>query len=199
MQPLGFGKAPLVCSLLLAAAAVAAQDTLKLPARFTAFAVSTGGPRTSDVASQVEIVIERWSTAAESERLTEVLTTKGPDAALETLRELKPVGRISTPGNLAYDLHYAHQEPQPDGGRRIFLATDRPISYWEAVNQPRVSNYPFTFIELQMNATGEGEGKLALATKIERSANGRHLQLVSYASQPIQLNDVTLQRSGAAR
>ena len=94
--------------------------------------------------------------AAESERVAEVLTTKGADAALETLRSMKPVGRISTPGNLAYNLHYAYQEPMPDGGRRIFLATDRPISFWEAVNQPRVSNYPFTFIELQMNGKGQG-------------------------------------------
>lgn len=53
------------------------------------------------------------------------------------------------------------------GGRRIFLATDRPISYREAVNQPRVVNYPFTFIEptfieLEMNGEGEGEGESRL-------------------------------------
>lgn len=114
--------------------------------------------------------------------------------ALETLREMKPVGRITVPGNLDYDLHYAHEVPLPDGGRRIFLATDRPIAYWEVVNQTRTMNYPFTFIELQMNSKGEGEGKLALATKIEPSSDRTHLQLVGYATQPIQLNDVTLQK-----
>ena len=44
-------------------------------------------------------------------------------------------------------------------------ATDRPISYWETVNRPRVSDYPFTFIELRLNKDGDGVGKLAIAAK----------------------------------
>jgi len=48
---------------------IVALLALSMPASFTAFAVSTGGIRTSAVASQVEITIERWSTAAESNRL----------------------------------------------------------------------------------------------------------------------------------
>lgn len=30
---------------------------------------------------------------------------KGAEALLDTLRDMKPVGTISTPGDLAYDLH----------------------------------------------------------------------------------------------
>jgi hypothetical protein len=82
--------------------------------------------------------------------------------------------------------------PTDDGGRRIFLATDRPISAWEARNQPLSFEYPFTYIELRMNAQGQGEGKLALATKIDISASGRVIELVNYTSQPVQLNHVRL-------
>jgi hypothetical protein len=171
-----------------------AQQGLELPAKFTAFAVSTGGPRTDSVATNVDITVNRWSTAAETQRLVDVLKEKGPEALLEALRDMKSVGTINTPGNLAYDLRYAHQEPMPEGGRRIFLATDRPISYWEAVNQPRVSNYPFTFIEMRINPQGEGEGKLALATKVDVSTDGQRIELVNYSNQPIQLNQVRLLR-----
>ena len=169
-----------------------AQSRNALPERFTAAAVSTGGPRSSSVATQVEIRIDRWSTAEEAQRLTTVLKNKGPEALLETLRDLKPVGSINTPGNLAYDLHYAYQEDTGDG-RRIFLATDRPITYWQAVNRPRIVNYPFTFIELRMNGKGEGEGKLALATQINVTDDGKAIELVSYRTQPIDLNEVKRQ------
>ena len=56
--------------------------------------------------------------------------------------------------------------PGEDGGRRIVLVTDRPISFWEAANQPRSIDYPFTLIELRLNRDGEGEGKMSIATKI---------------------------------
>ncbi len=168
----------------------AAQPAPTLPERFTALAVSLGGPRTEGGATQIEMTINQWSTPEQTKRLMGVMKDKGAEALLDTLREMKPVGTISTPGNLAYDLHYAHQEPAADGGRRIFLATDRPITYWQAVNQPRVVNYPFTFIELRMNGKGEGEGKLALATKINVSDEGKTIELVSYRTQPIQLNQV---------
>ncbi len=185
----------LIASIVLLTAVPAtprAQQTLELPARLTAFAVSTGGPRSDSVATNVEITINRWSTPAETQRVIGVLKQKGAEALLEALRDMKPVGTIRTPRNLAYDLHYAHQEPTSDGGRRIFLATNRPISYWEAVNQPRITNYPFTFIELRMNGKGEGEGKLALATRIDVSNDGKLIELVNYRTQPVQLNQVRL-------
>jgi hypothetical protein len=174
----------------IAAATVAAQASLTLPAHFTAFATSTGGLVTNPVATQVDITIERWSTSAESQRLLKVLKEKGPEALLDALRDVKAVGTIRTPGNLAYDLHFAQHEPGEDGGHRIFLATDRPVSFWEAVNRPRTIDYPFTFIELRVNSRGEGEGKLALATKIDISRNGKTIELVNYEAQPINLNQV---------
>ena len=180
-----------VCALLMVCSVPAiTQKGDMLPERLTAVAMSTGGPRSDVVATRVDITINRWSTADEHQRLMHVLNEKGPEALLETLREMKPVGTINTPGDLAYDLHYAHQAPLGDGERRIFLATDRPITYWQAVNQPRIVNYPFTFIELRVNGRGEGEGKLALATRIDKSDDGKMIELVSYRAQPINLNEV---------
>ena len=185
----------LLLAMLFAATATAtafAQSSSQqpLPARYTAFAVSTGDAVSNPVASQVEITIDRWSSGAESARLMTILKEKGADALLEALQDLKPVGSIKTPGNLAYDLRYALVQRGEDGGDRIFLATDRPISYWEAVNRPRTVDYPFTFIELRVNKDGDGEGKLALATKVTASRDGSTLELENYQSQPIQLNQL---------
>ena len=181
----------LACLLSVFATTAAAQVNHDLPQHFTAFAVSTGGLRTQSVATQVEVTISRWSTDTQAQRLISLLKTKGSDSLLDALRDQPSAGTIRTPGNLAYDLRFAHQEPGEDGGRRIFLATDRPISFWEAVNRPRSIDYPFTFIELRMK-DGTGEGKLNLATRIDVSRDGRTIELVNYATQPIQLNEVRL-------
>lgn len=162
----------------------------ELPMTLTAFAVSTGGPRTPPVASPVDITINRWSTSSETERLMTVLKEKGPEHLLDALQDARSVGTIRTPGNLAYDLRFASSEPGDDGGTRIFLATDRPVSYWEAVNRPRLSDYPFTFIELRLDGDGGGVGKLSLATKVIVSKDGKSVELENYDAQPIALNEV---------
>lgn len=177
-----------VAALAASASFAAPQDASdRLPEKFRAFAVSLGGPRTTAGTAQVDITIDRWSSDAERERLIKALKN-GQNELLQTLRDLEPVGSIRTATSLAYDLHYSNQTPGEEGGRRIFLATDRPIGFWEAVNRPRSINYPFTFIELRMNGEGQGEGKLSLATKV--IASGPIVQLENWAAQPVQLNQV---------
>jgi hypothetical protein len=154
---------------------------------FTAFAVNTSNVGRAG-ATSIDIVIERWTGDPERDRLLAVFKKGGPDALLNALRDTKRVGSIRTPDSLAYDLHYARQMPGEDGGRRIVIATDRPIGFWEAANRPRTSEYPFTLIELQLDDKGEGVGKLSVATKI--TLNGNVLTLENFANQPVMLNNV---------
>jgi hypothetical protein len=107
---------------------------------------------------------------------------------LDALQHQKPVGTIQTPDSIGYDLRYAHQEPAEDGGRRIVIATDRPIGFWEARNQPRTIDYPFTVIQLQLDKNGEGTGTLSAATKI--TAHGNTIELENFASSPTMLTEV---------
>jgi hypothetical protein len=179
--------------LLAAAAAQPTASTQDDTSRqvFTAFAVSTGGPRTAPVAEQVQITIDGWTTSEQRKTLATALAERDADGALEELRRLPEVGFIRTPDSLGYPLRYAAQEPLPDGGRRIVLATDRPIRFWETWSSSRTLDYPFTVVELQMNANGEGEGKLALATRII-PLDGRIL-LENWSVAPVHLKQVQRQ------
>jgi hypothetical protein len=154
---------------------------------FTAVAVNISNVGRTG-ATAVDIVIERWTSDAENRRLFALFKEKGPEALLEALRDTPRVGYFRTPDSLAYDLHYARQMPGEDGGRRIVLATDRPIGFWEAASRPRSFDYPFTLIELRMDGEGRGVGKLSVATKITLS--GDVLVLENFANQPVHLNDV---------
>jgi hypothetical protein len=177
-----------VTSLLVGAAAASAQTASNSPREhFTAVAVNISTVGHAG-AGPVDIRINRWTPPAERDRLVALFKEKGADALLSALRDAQPVGTISTPGNIAYDLRYATELPGEDGGRRIILATDRPISFWEAANQPRSADYPFLLIELRLNKAGQGEGKLSVATKL--TLNDNVLVIENYANQPVMLNEV---------
>jgi hypothetical protein len=173
-------------------AAVAVAQTHGTPEKFTAFAVnldnSGGVARTG--AGVVEMVVERYSTDAERDRLLKALVEKGPEKLLDTLQSLPRIGYIRTPNSIGYDLHYARKAPLDEGGERVIIATDRYISFWEASRRPRTIDYPFTVIEMRINRDGEGEGKMSVATKITLDKESQQIELENYGTQPVMLNSV---------
>jgi hypothetical protein len=172
----------------------AASQTSGTPERFTATAINMGSPGPA-FTERVEIVVNRWATDAERDRLMKTLFDKGSDKLLDALVDLPRVGYIRTPNSLAYDLHFARRTPLPDGGERVVLATDRYITFWEAANRPRTIDYPFTVIELHIGSNGVGEGKMSLATKITGDRESGTVVLENYGTQPVLLNDVRREKS----
>ena len=176
----------LIGAALVSAIAVPTAQTLGEKERFTAIAV-VNNERASG-SGIVQIDVTRWSTAAERGSLLEVLKKNGAEKLLDALQGTRPVGIIKTPDSLGYDLHYAHQTPLPDGGRRIVIATDRPIGFWEARNRPRTIDYPFTVIQMEINKDGKGKGTLSYATKIIPA--GDTIVLENFDTQPVMLTEI---------
>ncbi len=182
------GMAALAAAVALAVSSLAAQDAPKTNKEvFTANAVNNSNIGTAGIV-RVEIGIDRWSTPGETEHLLSVFNEQGPRALLTAVQKTPKVGYIRTPGSLSYDLRYARELPQPGGGRRIVLGTDRPMGFFEATEQPRSAEYPFTVIDLQLNALNRGAGTLSYATKL--SSVGGILVVENFADQPIRLTDV---------
>ena len=177
------------CLIVAGSAKSAAQTTM--PVRLTAFAVNMsnvggGGSGT------VDIVIERWSTDAERQTLMTAFLEKGENALLSALQKTPAIGYFKVPERVGYDLHFARQTDLPEGGHRIVVATDRPIGFWEARNQPRTMDYPFTLVEMRLNKNYEGEGKLSVATKITHNKKDNVIELENYSSEPVRLNSIKL-------
>jgi hypothetical protein len=165
-------------------------QTTNVPVKFSATAVNLDWMTARTGISMVEIAINRWSTDAERDRLLNAVVEKGPDKLLDVLQAMRPVGTIRTPNSLAYDLRFAHRMPSDEGGERIVLATDRYMSFWEAANRPRSSEYPFMLIELRINRDGVGEGKLSVAAKITADRKNNAIVLENYGTQPVMLTQV---------
>ena len=105
------------------------------------------------------------------------------------LQKMPKVGYIRTPQSLAWDLRFARQNPLDEGGRQVVLATDRPIGFWEARNQPRSIDYPFTIIEIHLDKNDKGEGKILAGTKVYIDKKN-NVVLENYGQQPVRFNEI---------
>jgi len=160
------------------------------PERFTAFALNLESPRRA-MAGTVEIVVNRWSTDEERDRLLAVLLEKGPEKLLDVLQDTPRVGYIRTPNSIRYDLNFSRRTPGENGGELIEVITGRDFRFWEDINQPGSIDYSFAVIELRINRNGQGEGQMSLATKITSKA----LALEDYATQPVSLQKARRERN----
>lgn len=176
----------LLIVVLLAGLVALHSQTLGQKERFTAVAIVNNNLGSG--AGVVQIDITRWSTQSERTELLNVLKKSGAEKLLDALQDMRPVGTIKTPDSLGYDLRYANQTSLPEGGRRIVLATDRPIGFWEATRRPRTIDYPFTVIQMEIDRNGEGKGTLSYATKI--IPQGDTIVLEDFATQPIMLTQI---------
>lgn len=165
---------------------------------FTAFAVNTnpgaasrGRPRTSSLTFS----IERWSTDQERDMLTAIVKEQPDvnrlnDQLLRALQGLPRVGRIRDANTVGWDLKYARQTPMPGGGRQVMLGTDRPLPFWEPVNQPRRFDYRFTILDIRLDQESRGEGKMLAQTRLIFDPQSNTLTFEQFGLQPVALNQV---------
>jgi hypothetical protein len=155
---------------------------------FTATAVNMSGVGRPG-AGVVDIAIERWSTDAERDRLVAVLKEKGSAALMSALQKLRRVGYIRTPGRIGWDLHFA-RDIRTENGRQVVIATDRPMSFWEASRRPRSSDYDFTLIDIRFDPDGKGTGKLAVAAKVDYNDKTQTVEIENFGIEPVRLTEV---------
>lgn len=186
---------------LLAAMALTApapaRDTREAEAkdavRFQAFAVDRNAPG-GTATGPIEIVVERWTSEAERTKLRQALEN-GSDELLSALQDTKEAGYIrSATGGLGWRLQYARRHPLPDGGSRVVIATDRPMSFDERWTHPRSADYEFMVAELRMGRDGEGEGKLVPAARITFDKGENAIEIENYDNEPVQLTKVVEHR-----
>ena len=75
-------------------------------------------------------------------------------------------------------------------GERVVIATDRPIGFWEAAHQPRSIDYPFSVIEMQLGADGEGRGTMSVATRVLPDKEKKIITLENFGTSPVLLQSV---------
>ena len=185
---------PLALSLVAVLPSGAPAKDQKPVLRLTAFAVNMTGVGRGG-AGTLQIAIERWSTDAERTALVNTLVESGSDKLLDAVQKIKPrAGFIRTNTSLGWDIQYARLTEIEGGGKRIVFATDRPMTFFEARNDTRSSDYEFMLCEMRIGANGKGEGKLAVSAKISYDKDKKAVEIENYGQEPVRLTQVTIDK-----
>lgn len=118
-----------------------------------------------------------------------------PEGSLAAaIKKSATVGILWTSENVGYSIKYAYRLPQPDGGERIILATDRRVGAWSNLWKPTGSatttDYAFSIIELRVNSKGVGEGKGPIGGKVAVDAAAKTVALEDYTTLPVVFKDL---------
>jgi hypothetical protein len=173
--------------ILLSAGPTSRAQTMGDPEEFSAFAVNMGTYVVGTTANVI-ITVNRWTPVAERDELLTTLRLKGQEAFFNALKNAKRVGTLRTPESVGYELRFAFDEPGKDGGRRILIATDRPIGFNEARVRPPSIDYPLTVIDMTLSPEGKGEGTMSIAAKM--IPTGKNIVVENYDTQPVRLNRI---------
>jgi hypothetical protein len=199
-------------ALAMMVPAVIAGEEEEFRETFNAFAVNMGTIHTG-ATTTLQINITRWSTDEERQKLFTTLVEKGQKDLINALHDMEETGwvrldhrpdmagmhphrssfrRTAMPTHKTFPserLRYA-REFEVEDKRRIVLALDRPIPYWEAIGQPRTIDYPLTLIVLDVDDKGDGEGKLAVGVKLSFDEENKRLEIENFGSEPVRLTSV---------
>lgn len=187
----------LIALALLATVGAPAAAEGELPQRYQANVMATSGAVGGPGSTMLEITIRNWTT--EEERLqilqeiidaTSLQERNRNRAVARALRGASRVGFVAPRAQHSWPLHYAREFSQEDGGRRVLLATDRPVTFAEAYGNLQAGDFDVTIIELSFDKDGNGEGVLSLGTEVRWNADSKKLEITNFSSQPLRLGNV---------
>lgn len=137
---------------------------------------------------ELEINLERYTTVAERETIQAAFEKRKQEGLLDTLQKAPRIGSFRVPGNLSWDIKYAFTVRGRDNRTRIYLITDRNVSFAEASSRPRSMDYPFTVIVLRVDDNGMGDGEVMVAAAV--GFNRQDLVIEEFLDRPVRLTKV---------
>ena len=199
------------CFAAMAAVCIAASPgpdaarTTGVLERFVARAPDPSDPAAPT--GPIAIMIDRWSTDAESETLREILIQRGPEALLPALHKVwRPTGVVLIPGIQAAgaraltprvrNLLYARAIETPNG-RQVIVAADQDLAFGEPT-RTWPTGEAFTLLDIRFGPDGTGVGKLASPDKVVYNEATKIIELENYAAHPTRLTEVRSEKPGSA-
>lgn len=187
--------ATLAAMLLLAAISASAEesatadaDAAKVDERFTAIAMNlNSGP--GPTSSRLTVRVTAWSTDEQRGALLKILADSGSAALVDALRDQKPVGTMSFPNTLGYDLRYARAFQEGET-RHLVLATDRPVGTVELMRNARTLDKGVTIVHLALDAEGKGTGELLVGAELSLDSTTHEITVEHLGTNPVKLNKV---------
>jgi hypothetical protein len=188
MQTCGFPLIAVVLASVLLSLPVSAQQRPEIaPESYTGVALVTGGPA-GGASMPFDFRITRFTTDEELNNYAELLKEKGQDALLSVL-EKQDCGRIQPVGSTGNQIAVARKSQQ-GGNTVITIVTARKMSFGELYNNGRSVDYPFGFLQVNLDAQGNGTGQFVIAAKLSFNKKESSYEIESFGNQYVKASNV---------
>lgn len=164
-----------------------AQELREKPDAYTAVAIGTGGA-VGGRSIPFDFRITRYASDQEIEDLAALLKEKGTDALRRALEKLD-VGRINPVGSVGNQIAVARKR-QVGPNTLITIVTARTMPFLELYRSGRTTDYPFGFLQVKLDAKGQGVGQIMAAARIRFDKNKGQYEIESYGNQYIKATNV---------
>jgi hypothetical protein len=194
------GTLGIVCTLLLVLSSwhTARGTVPQAKEEYTGTVIGVGGTL-GGTSRPFTLTIENRTTAAEANRAISVLAEGGQNALLRELQG-KRLGYFSLGGQLGRDLSFVNETRTTNGGRRITILFERWMNLFEIRSGARSEDYPFSYIELLIDASGKGDGTFIPAARIYfDKKHDNQVDVENFGIYPARLAGVELRNKTQAR
>ncbi len=186
MRLIGTAALAAITSLFLPFASYAQEGGIK-PEVYSGVAMGTGGSF-GGRSTQFDFRVTRYTTDEEVKTFAVLVREKGPDALRKAL-EKEDVGRISVTGRVGNQIAIARKR-RIGADTVITLITARTMPFFELSRGGRSTGYDLGFMQVRLNAKGEGDGKIMAAAKIRFDVKKGVYEIESYGNQYIKAVNV---------
>jgi hypothetical protein len=163
-----------------------AQDKTS-PEAYSGIAIGTGGAA-GGKSIHFDFRITQYTTDEEVQKFAQLVKAGGTDALRRAL-EKEDKGRINAVGSTGNQIAVARKRQQGTD-TVITIVTARTMPFVELYNNGRTTDYPFGFLQVTLNAKGEGTGQIMAAAKIRFDKKKEKYEIESYGNQYIKAANV---------
>ena len=155
---------------------------------YTAVLQTSGAPGGGGTQIQFNFSITKWATQDEVKQLGAILKEKGQQVLLDEMNKLD-AGRIYKRGETGNEIALA--EKWQNGDQTVItLISARRMSMFETKARGVSTKYPFAFLQVTVDAKGEGSGKLVEAAAIKYDKEKDSFRLDPYGQGARAVNNV---------
>ena len=163
-----------------------AQDKTP-PEAYSGVAIGTGGS-VGGKSVHFDFRITQYTTDEEVQNFAQLVKDKGTDALRRAL-EKEDKGRINVVGSTGNQIAVVRKRRQ-GSDTVITIVTARTMPFIELYNSGRTTDYPFGFLQVTLNAKGEGTGQIMAAAKIRFDKKKGKYEIESYGNQYVKATNV---------
>jgi len=171
---------------LVSVLCVFAQDRTP-PEAYSGVAMGTGGS-VGGKSMQFDFRITQYTTDQEVQSLAQLVKEKGTDALRRAL-EKEDKGRIAVVGSTGNQIAVARKR-QEGSNTIITIVTARTMPFIELYNNGRTTDYPFGYLQVKLDANGQGTGQIMAAARIRFDKKKGEYQIESFGNQYIKATNV---------